>query len=378
MKNLRLKIISPIIELIYDALAAYPAPLNLTYFWNYGIYALICLAIQIITGIALAMHYNPAITGAFESVEHIMRDVNYGWLIRYIHANGASLFFVVVYVHTFRGIYYGSYVYPREHLWMSGVVILFLMILTAFMGYVLPWGQMSFWGATVITNLASAIPFIGTAIVEWLWGGWSVDSATLTRFYSLHYFFPFVIVVLVFVHLLLLHTSGSNNPLGTGFGGDSGITFSPYYLVKDVNGLVVFLASFAFFLYFSPDLLGHPDNYLPANPLVTPSHIVPEWYFLPFYAILRSIPNKFFGVVFLMLAIGCLLMLPLIHNPQVRAVRFRPFSKMAFWYLVITCFVLGWIGGMPVEDPFFSNGSSGYSCLFCLFCIYRTFCYVVG
>jgi len=373
MNNLRFKILTPIIELVYDALAAYPAPTNLTYFWNYGIYALVCLAIQIVTGLALAMHYTCHMDYAFFSVEHIMRDVNYGWLIRYIHANGASMFFVVVYVHTFRGIYYGSYEHPREHMWMLGVVILFLMIITAFMGYVLPWGQMSFWGATVITNLASAIPFIGTGIVEWLWGGWSVDNPTLTRFYSLHFFLPFIIISLVVLHVLYLHESGSNNPLGTNFGSDSGLTFSPYYLVKDLNGLLFFLGCFAFFLYFAPDFLGHPDNYIGANPLITPTHIVPEWYFLPFYAILRSIPEKLFGVVCLVLAIVCLFSVPLIHFPQVRVVRFRPFSKIAFWYLVITCFVLAWIGGMPIEDPYLHIGQVATCAYFAYFVIIAPF-----
>jgi len=284
---MRLKDRLPLIGTIYESLFSYPAPVNLTYLWNFGIYALVCLTIQIITGLALAMHYAPNIDLAFISVEHIMRDVNYGWLLRYVHANGASMFFIVVYIHMFRGLYYGSFIAPRQMLWIVGVAILLCMIITAFMGYVLPWGQMSFWGATVITNLFSAVPFFGQDIVAWLWGGFSIDNATLNRFYSLHFFLPFVITGLSGIHIALLHITGSNNPLGISYAGDSN-TFSPYYLVKDLYGIFWFLIFFGIFLFFAPNLLGHPDNYTPANPMVTPTHIVPEWYFLPFYAILRQ------------------------------------------------------------------------------------------
>jgi len=306
----------------------------------------------------LAMHYAPEQTLAFFSVEHIMRDVNYGWLLRYIHANGASMFFIVVYIHTFRGLYYGSFTHPREALWCVGVIILLLMILTAFMGYVLPWGQMSFWGATVITNLFSAIPFFGPDIVTFLWGGFSVDNATLTRFYALHFFLPFVIVALVLLHLYFLHLSGSNNPLGISFSGDGGNTFSPYYLIKDLYGVFLFIVFFAIFLFLAPNVLGHPDNYIPANPMVTPVHIVPEWYFLPFYAILRSIPDKLAGVLALGFAIFSLIILPFIHKPEVRSMRFRPLSKAAFWFFLLVCIALGWLGAKPIENPYLIFGQS--------------------
>jgi len=314
------------------------------------------LAIQIITGIALAMHYTANIDLAFQSVEHIMRDVNFGFLLRYIHANGGSMFFIVVYIHTFRGLYFGSFLNPRQMLWIVGVAILLLMIVTAFMGYVLPWGQMSFWGATVITNLFSAIPIFGSDIVTWLWGGFSVDNATLTRFYSLHFLLPFVIVSLVIIHFFFLHLSGSNNPLGISFAGDGGNTFSPYYLIKDLYGIFLFLIFFAIFLYFAPNVLGHPDNYIPANPMVTPPHIVPEWYFLPFYAILRSIPDKLAGVLALASAIISLFILPFIHKPETRSMRFRPGSKIAFWYFVIGCIILGWLGAKPIDYPYLQFG----------------------
>jgi len=353
---LRLQRKFPIWGAIYNSAVNYPAPINLTYLWNFGIYALVCLAIQLITGIALAMHYTANLDLAFLSVEHIMRDVNYGWLLRYLHANGASMFFIVVYIHTFRGIYYGSFVYPRQSLWIVGVVILFLMIITAFMGYVLPWGQMSFWGATVITNLFSAIPFFGSDIVTWLWGGFSIDNATLTRFYSLHYFMPFVIAAFVAIHLILLHNSGSNNPLGISFSSDGGISFSPYYIVKDLYGVILFLMFFAIFLFFMPNLLGHPDNYIQANPMVTPPHIVPEWYFLPFYAILRSIPDKLAGVLALAFAIISLFLLPILHKPEVRSMAMRPISRFFFWCFVVVCLLLGWLGSKPVSYPYLELG----------------------
>jgi len=341
---------------LYATGFVYPAPANLTYLWNFGIYALVCLGVQIVTGIILAMHYTADVNLAFLSVEHIMRDVNHGWLFRYLHANGASMFFIVVYVHLFRGLYYGSYLYPRALLWISGVIILLLMIITAFMGYVLPWGQMSFWGATVITNLFSAIPYIGQDVVLWLWGGYSIDNATLTRFFSLHYLLPFLIVALVVIHLIILHEVGSNNPLGISFKGLDAVPFTPYYIIKDLFGVVGFLAFFAFFVFFFPNILGHPDNYIPANPMVTPPHIVPEWYFLPFYAILRSIPDKLFGVLAMLAAIVVLVVIPFIHKPFVRSLQFRPLSRVLFWFFFADCAILCWIGSKPVEFPFVEIG----------------------
>jgi len=333
----------------------YPTPINLNYLWSFGSTAGLCLVIQILTGIFLAMHYTPHIDLAFSSVEHIMSDVNNGWLIRYLHANGASMFFIVVYCHIFRGLYYGSYMYPREKLWASGVIIFLLMMATAFMGYVLPWGQMSFWGATVITNLFSAIPFVGTSIVEWLWGGFSVSNATLNRFFSLHYLMPFVITGLVIVHLSLLHKDGSNNPLGINTNVDT-VSFYPYFYVKDLFSFLVLVLFFSFFVVFYPNALGHTDNYIPANPLVTPAHIVPEWYFLPFYAILRSIPDKLGGVVAMISAILILLLLPFINTSQIRSSKFRPIFGLAYWFLVSDFLLLGWIGQKPVESPYIEVG----------------------
>jgi ubiquinol-cytochrome c reductase cytochrome b/c1 subunit len=367
---MRFKNWHPLITTIYNSAISYPAPINLTYLWNFGIYALVCLGIQIITGIALAMHYTPQIDLAFLSVEHICRDVNYGWLLRYVHATGASMFFIVVYIHTFRGIYYGSFMYPRRLLWTVGVALLLLMIITAFFGYVLPWGQMSFWGATVITNLFSAIPIVGNNIVTWLWGGFSVDNATLNRFFSLHYFMPFVITALVGIHLILLHGSLSNNPLGVSFKGEGGIPFHPYYIFKDLHGVILFLIFFAVFLFFMPNVLGHPDNYIPANPLVTPPHIVPEWYLLPFYAILRSIPDKLLGVSALAAAIVTLFLVPLIHEPEVRSMVFRPFSRALFWYFVFVCVMLGVIGAKPVEYPYYTIGQISSFLYFAYFFIF--------
>lgn len=342
---------SPLIASLYQTAVTYPSPSNLTYLWNFGVYAMLCLGIQFATGLFLAMHYVADQTLAFSSVEHIMRDVNFGWLLRYIHANGASMFFIVVYTHTLRSLYYGSYVYPRQWLWAVGVIILLLMIATAFFGYVLPWGQMSFWAATVITNLVSAIPSVGSAIVIWIWGGYSVDNATLNRFFSLHFFLPFVIAALVFLHIILLHTHHSNNPLGVDRGRDS-IPFFPYYVVKDLYGIVLFLLFFSCFLFFAPNLLGHPDNYIPANPMVTPAHIVPEWYFLPFYAILRAIPDKLMGVVALVASILSLLLLPFIVRPETRSNNFRPISHLLFWLLLLDALILGWVGSKPIEQPY--------------------------
>ena len=334
---------------------SYPAPSNLSYMWNFGIYALVCLGIQIVTGIILAMHYTPEINLAFISVEHIMRDVNYGWLVRYVHANGASMFFIVVYIHTFRGLYYSSFTHPRQALWIVGVAILLLMIVTAFLGYVLPWGQMSFWGATVITNLITAVPVIGKEIVIWLWGGFAINNATLNRFFSLHYLLPFVIVGLVGIHLVLLHEAGSNNPMGIGSDQDKS-TFTPYYTVKDFYGVIIFMMFFALFVYFMPNKLGHPDNYLPATPLVTPPHIVPEWYFLPYYAILRSIPDKMWGVIAMLSSILTLFIVPVLLKPEIRSLSFRPVSRWLFWIFVLNCLLLGFIGGKPVQHPYLEVG----------------------
>lgn len=345
----------PIFSTINDHAIAYPTPINLHYAWNFGFLSLICLAIQLITGIFLAMHYTPHISFAFNSVEHIMRDVNFGWLIRYMHANGASMFFIVVYFHIFRGLYFGSYSRPKQWVWVFGIIILLLMIITAFIGYVLPWGQMSLWGATVITNLVSAIPKIGNYIVFWLWGGFSVDNATLNRFFSLHYLLPFLIVALSLIHVALLHQEGSGNPLGIESTSDK-INLFPYFVVKDLFGLALFFFFFAVFLYFFPNILGHSDNYIEANPMVTPTHIVPEWYFLPFYAILRSIPHKLGGVIAMLLSILILAGLPWLHSTEIRSSRFRPVYKFSYWTLISCCLLLGWIGGMPVEDPYIFIG----------------------
>jgi len=333
----------------------YPTPINLNYFFGFGSLAGIMLVIQILTGIFLAMHYTPHIDLAFNSVEHIMRDVNNGWLIRYTHANGASFFFIVVYVHIFRGLYYGSYITPREALWCSGVIIFILMMATAFMGYVLPWGQMSFWGATVITNLFSAIPLIGKDIVDWLWGGFAVDNPTLNRFFSLHFTMPFVIVGAVLIHLALLHENGSNNPLGLTLKTEN-IPFYPYFYTKDLFGLMVLLLIFFIFIFYYPNSLGDPDNYIEANPMKTPLHIVPEWYFLPFYAILRSIPNKLGGVVGMFGSLVILLTIPFTNSSEIRSTAFRPIFKVFYWLLVVAFFLLGWVGQMPVEYPYTEIG----------------------
>jgi len=333
----------------------YPTPSNLTYAWSFGSTAGFCLIIQILTGAFLAMHYTPHIDLAFVSVEHIMRDVNNGWLIRYMHANGASMFFIVVYSHIFRGLYYGSYMHPRQHLWCSGVLIFILMMATAFMGYVLPWGQMSFWGATVITNLFSAIPFVGPSIVEWLWGGFSVDNATLNRFFSFHFLVPFLIAGMSVIHLALLHEHGSNNPIGVESSVDK-IPFYPYFYVKDLLAFFGLITIFAVFVFYFPNLMGHPDNYIPANPMVTPAHIVPEWYFLPFYAILRSIPDKLGGVIAMGGALVILFAIPFINTSEIRSTQFRPVFKVFFWLLVVDFLILGWIGQKPVETPFVEVG----------------------
>jgi len=340
----------PIFSFLHHEAHEYPTPKNLSYWWNFGSLAGIMLVIMLVTGITLAMHYTPHVDYAFASVERIMRDVNSGWLIRYIHMNGASFFFIAVYIHIFRGLYYGSYKAPRELLWMLGVVIMLLMMATAFMGYVLPWGQMSFWGATVITNLFSAIPLVGEHVVTWLWGGFSVDNPTLNRFFALHYLLPFVIFAVVVLHIIALHRFGSNNPLGIDVKGPQDtIPFHPYYTIKDAFGLFVFLIPFAFFVFFAPNFLGHPDNYIPANPLVTPAHIVPEWYFLPFYAILRAVPDKLFGVLAMFGAIAVLFILPWLDRSPVRSGSFRPVFKIFFWLLFVDCIALTWLGGKPAE-----------------------------
>ena len=358
----------PIFTFMNHELHEYPTPKNLSYWWNFGSLAGIALVIMIATGIVLAMQYTAHVDHAFFSVERIMRDVNFGWLLRYIHMNGASFFFIVVYIHMFRGLYFGSYKAPRELLWQLGVVILLLMMATAFMGYVLPWGQMSFWGATVITNLFSAIPLVGDSIVTWLWGGFSVDNPTLNRFFALHYLLPFVIVGVVVLHLVALHRFGSNNPLGIDTKGpQDSIPFHPYYTVKDLFGLGVFLIFFAGFVFFAPNYMGHPDNYIPADPLVTPPHIVPEWYFLPFYAILRAVPDiglfgfvlieaKLAGVIAMFGSILLLFVLPWLDTSPVRSGKFRPIFKQFFWILVIDAVVLGYAGSQPAEGVWLTIG----------------------
>jgi len=351
-----------IINTLYKESISYLSPINLSGWWNFGSLALFCLVIQIVTGIFLAMHYIPSELLAFNSVEHIMREVKYGWFLRYVHANGASFFFMVVYVHLFRGLYYGSYILPRRSVWNVGVIILLIMILTAFLGYVLPWGQMSFWAATVITSLLSTIPIIGGELVHWLWGGFSVTTFTLNRFFSLHYLLPFILALLVFIHLALLHEAGSGNPLGIeakNIDGNyiDGQRFHPHYTIKDLHGIVLYLIVYLFFVFFAPNLFGHPDNYIPANPDQTPAHIVPEWYFLPFYAILRSVPNKLLGVILLVAAIVVMLLFPFfIKNSALRSTTFRPVFKFFFWFFLVNCFVLGWIGGKPIEYPYYSIG----------------------
>lgn len=347
----------PYLAIGNNHLGDYPAPLNGTYRWSFGSLSGLRLVVQLLTGIFLARHYTPHVDLAFSSVEHVRRDVNYGWLVRYRHANGASFFFIVVYRHILRGLYYGSYAKPRHHLWWSGVVILLSRRATGFIGYVLPFGQRSLWGVTVITNLFSAIPGVGDSLVQWIWGGFSVDNATLNRFYSFHYRLPFIITGLVLAHLALLHQEGvgSGNGLGTDTGGNS-IPFYPYYYVKDLFAFVSLRAAFSFFVFFAPDALGHPDNYIPANPRVTPAHIVPEWYFLRFYAILRSIPHKLGGVVARGVAVLAPRALPLLNTSEVRSTRFRPLFRKGFWRFVAACLILGWVGQKPVEYPYVEVG----------------------
>ncbi len=340
----------PIGGLIHSSFIAYPTPRNLNYWWTFGGILSFMLGVQIITGIILAMHYTPNVDMAFRSVEAIMRDVNFGWLLRYLHANGAAMFFLAVYIHMFRGMYYGSYKEPREVLWILGVILYMLMMATGFMGYVLVWGQMSFWAATVITNLFSAIPVVGDAIVTWLWGGFAVGNPTLNRFYALHYLLPFVIAGVVVLHVWALHVAGQNNPAGIEPKSDKDtVPFTPYATVKDGFLIVCFCLLYAWFVFYIPNFLGHPDNYIPANPAVTPAEIVPEWYYLPFYAILRSIPNKLLGVIALFSSIGILVFLPWLDTSKVRSARYRPLYRQFFWLFVIAGIGLGWLGTKPPE-----------------------------
>jgi ubiquinol-cytochrome c reductase cytochrome b subunit len=340
----------PFVAMLQHELYEYPTPRNLSYWWNFGSLSGIMLVVMIVTGIFLAMQYTPHATLAFDSVERIMRDVDYGWLLRYAHMNGASMFFALLYIHMFRGLYYGSYKQPRELLWILGVIILILAIMTAFMGYVLPWGQMSYWAATVITNLFSAIPLIGQSIVTFLWGGFTVGNPTLNRFYALHYLLPFVILAVVLLHLIALHRFGSNNPLGIEMKGPQDtLPFHPYFTIKDLFGLAVFLLIYSFFVFYAPNFLGSSDNYIPANPMQTPNHIVPEWYLLPYYAILRSVPNKLLGVIMAFGSIFLLFLVPWLDSSPVRSARFRPVYKWVFWLLVIDVIALGWVGANPPE-----------------------------
>nr|YP_006303274.1 cytochrome b [Cuora picturata]AEB55001.1 cytochrome b [Cuora picturata]AEV21851.1 cytochrome b [Cuora bourreti] len=343
----------PMMKIINNSFIDLPSPSNISALWNFGSLLGICLILQIITGIFLAMHYSPDISLAFSSVAHITRDVQYGWLIRNMHANGASIFFMCIYLHIGRGLYYGSYLYKET--WNTGIILLFLTMATAFVGYVLPWGQMSFWGATVITNLLSATPYIGNTLVQWIWGGFSVDNATLTRFFTFHFLLPFTIAGLAAVHLLFLHETGSNNPTGLNSNTDK-IPFHPYFSYKDMLGLILMLTLLLTLALFSPNLLSDPDNFTPANPLSTPPHIKPEWYFLFAYAILRSIPNKLGGVLALLSSILVLFMMPTLHTSKQRTASFRPLTQTLFWCLAADLLVLTWIGGQPVEDPFITIG----------------------
>ena len=340
----------PLMRFADENLLSFPTPKNLNYFYTFGFILTMCLVTQIITGIVLAMHYVPNTSLAFDSIEHIMRDVNYGWLIRYMHSNGASMFFLAVFIHMFRGLYYGSYKEPREIIWILGVVIFLLMIITGFMGYVLPWGQMSFWGATVITNLVATIPVIGEPVLTLLLGGYSVDNPTLNRFFSLHYLLPFVIFGVVILHIWALHVTGNNNPTGIEVKDSKDtISFHPYYTVKDLFAYVVFLLMFSYFIFYNPNILGHPDNYIEADPMLTPAHIVPEWYLLPFYAILRAVPDKLMGVLLMFGSIVVLFFLPWLDTMKVKSARYRPLYKIFFLFFVIFCLLLGYLGAKPPE-----------------------------
>nr|YP_009247044.1 cytochrome b [Macropodus erythropterus]ACL82845.1 cytochrome b [Macropodus erythropterus]ACL82846.1 cytochrome b [Macropodus erythropterus]ACL82847.1 cytochrome b [Macropodus erythropterus]AMW02891.1 cytochrome b [Macropodus erythropterus] len=364
MANLRKT--HPLLKIANDALIDLPTPSSISAWWNFGSLLGLCLIIQIITGLFLAMHYTSDISLAFSSVAHICRDVNYGWLIRNMHANGASFFFICIYLHIGRGLYYGSYMYKET--WNIGVVLFLLTMMTAFVGYVLPWGQMSFWGATVITNLLSAVPYVGNMLVQWIWGGFSVDNATLTRFFAFHFLLPFIIAAMTIIHLLFLHETGSNNPLGLNSNVDK-ITFHPYFSYKDLLGFAILFIALISLSLFSPNLLGDPDNFTPANPLVTPPHIKPEWYFLFAYAILRSIPNKLGGVLALLASILVLMLVPFLHTSKQRSMTFRPVSQFMFWTLIADVLILTWIGGMPVEDPYIIIGQIASLLYFLLFLV---------
>nr|YP_009936927.1 cytochrome b [Triceratopyga calliphoroides]QNT11864.1 cytochrome b [Triceratopyga calliphoroides] len=347
--NKPLRIKHPIFSIANSALVDLPAPINISAWWNFGSLLFLCLMIQILTGLFLAMHYTADISLAFNSVNHICRDVNYGWLLRTMHANGASFFFICIYLHVGRGMYYGSYLFTPT--WLVGVIILFLVMGTAFMGYVLPWGQMSFWGATVITNLLSAIPYLGIDLVQWVWGGFAVDNATLTRFFTFHFILPFIVLAATLIHILFLHETGSSNPMGLNSNIDK-IPFHPYFTFKDIVGFIVMTMILILLVLINPYLLGDPDNFIPANPLVTPVHIQPEWYFLFAYAILRSIPNKLGGVIALVLSIAILAILPFYHLSKFRGIQFYPVNQILFWIMVVTVILLTWIGARPVEEPY--------------------------
>uniref|UniRef100_UPI0030FF2B10 cytochrome b n=1 Tax=Erynnis pelias TaxID=2663706 RepID=UPI0030FF2B10 len=343
----------PIIKIMNNSLIDLPSPSNISIWWNFGSLLALCLMIQILTGLFLTMYYTANIELAFYSVNYICRNVNYGWLIRTLHANGASFFFICIYLHIGRGIYYESFNF--KYTWMIGVIILLILMATAFMGYVLPWGQMSFWGATVITNLLSAIPYLGTMLVQWIWGGFAVDNATLTRFYSFHFLFPFIIMMLTMIHLLFLHQTGSNNPLGINSNLDK-IPFHPYFTLKDLIGVIILFMFILILTLTNPYLLGDPDNFIPANPLITPVHIQPEWYFLFAYAILRSIPNKLGGVIALVMSILILIILPFTFNKKIQGIQFYPMNQIMFWSMVCTIILLTWIGARPVENPYIIIG----------------------
>nr|AWV83339.1 cytochrome b [Mogannia minuta] len=358
--------IHPIIKMMNNSLIDLPAPSNLSYWWNFGSLLGLCLIIQIISGLILSMHYNADVMSAFNSVNHICRDVNYGWMFRIIHANGASLFFICLFLHVGRGLYYGSYMFIET--WFIGVIIFILLMATAFLGYVLPWGQMSFWGATVITNLLSAVPYLGNTLVAWIWGGFAVDNSTLMRFYSFHFILPFIIMAMTMIHLIFLHITGSNNPLGINSSNDK-VPFHPYFSIKDMLGFGLIFTIFLFSIMIEPYLLGDPDNFSPANPMVTPKHIQPEWYFLFAYAILRSIPNKLGGVVALLFSIVILMFIPYMNKSKFLSLSMYPLNQFMYWFLIINFIMLTWIGMRPVESPYVMTGQVLTICYFSYFII---------